>query len=116
MTLVSAKTAEGTYASDFVMAPAPTSIDIIGTLVQVRRRRDLGSITVLEILPDIPRDVAASAAEIKPVNPLAEEFNLSASKSWNSGSLASSFSSPPLLDRLRNSVHQVLGPASPTLT
>ena len=44
MTPVSAKTAEGTYASDFVMAPAPTSIDIIGTLVQVRRRRDLAQV------------------------------------------------------------------------
>ena len=55
------------------------------------------------------------AVTAKAVNPLAEEFDLSASKSHSSESLPVSFSSPPLLDGLRDSVHQVLGQsASPT--
>lgn len=42
-------------------------------------------------------------------NPLAEEFDLSASKARGSEPLPASFSSPPLLDGLRDSVYQVLG-------
>jgi len=62
-----------------------------------------------------PKEVATSAAVIKAVNPLAEEFDRSASRSYSPESLPVSFSSPPLLDGLRNSVHHVLGQsASPT--
>jgi len=63
----------------------------------------------------IPKDVVSSAATVKAVDPLAEEFDLSASKASGSESLPASFSSPPLLDGLRDSVHRVLGhSASPT--
>ena len=54
------------------------------------------------------KEVAASATVVKAVNPLAEEFDLSASKSHKPGS-AASFSSPPLLDGLRDSIYQILG-------
>ena len=61
------------------------------------------------------KEVVAPATAVEVVNPLAEEFDLSASKSHRHGSLPVSFSSPPLLDGLRDSVHRVLGPsASPT--
>ena len=60
-------------------------------------------------------EVVASEIEAKDVNPLAEELDLASSKSHSSQPLPSSFSSLPLLDGLRDSVHQVLGPsASPT--
>ena len=60
-------------------------------------------------------EVVTSETEAKDVNPLAEELDLSSSKSHSSQPLPSSFSSLPLLDGLRDSVHQVLGPsASPT--
>ena len=56
-----------------------------------------------------------SAAVVKAVNPLVEEFDRSTSKSHSPESLPVSFLSPPLLDGLRDSVHQVLGQsASPT--
>jgi ATP-dependent RNA helicase MRH4 len=51
--------------------------------------------------------------ERKGVNPLAQEFDLPASKSGSSGPLPASFSSPPLLDGLRDSVHRILGPPAP---
>ena len=54
----------------------------------------------------LPKGLTASTAAI---SPLAEEFDLSASRSHSSESLPVSFSSPPLLDGLRDSVHQVLG-------
>ena len=66
-------------------------------------------------VPGLSKEVAASVATIKTANPLAEEFDLSASNSHSSGSIPGSFSSPPLLDGLRDSVHQILGQsASPT--
>jgi len=63
----------------------------------------------------LSKEGVTSTAAVKAVNPLAEEFDLSASKSRGSESLPVSFPSPPLLDGLRDSVHQVLGQsASPT--
>ena len=63
----------------------------------------------------LSKEVAASVATAKTVNPLAEEFDLSTSNSRNSESIPGSFSSPPLLDGLRDSVHQILGQSvSPT--
>jgi len=65
--------------------------------------------------PGLSKDAATSPATVKTVNPLADEFDLSASNSRGLGSVPTSFSSPPLLDGLRDSVHQVLGQsASPT--
>jgi ATP-dependent RNA helicase MRH4, mitochondrial len=64
---------------------------------------------------NLSKEVVTSTTTTKAVNPLTEEFDLSASKTHSSGSLPTSFSSPPLLDGLRDSVYQVLGPsASPT--
>jgi ATP-dependent RNA helicase MRH4 len=61
------------------------------------------------------RELAPSVAAARAVSPLVEEFDLFTSKSRSSESLPTSFSSPPLLDGLRESVYQVLGPsASPT--
>ena len=59
------------------------------------------------------KEVATSAATVKAVNPLAEEFDLSASNSRGSESVPVTFSSPPLLDGLRESVHRVLGQSTP---
>ena len=62
-----------------------------------------------------PKEATTSTAVIKAINSLAEEFDRSASRSYNPESLPASFSSPSLLDGLRNSVHHVLGQsASPT--
>jgi len=63
----------------------------------------------------LSKEAATSVAAVKTLDPLAEEFDLSASNSRSLGSLPVSFSSPPLLDGLRDSVHQILGQsASPT--
>ena len=63
----------------------------------------------------LSKEVRTSVATAKTVNPLDEEFDLSASNSRSLGSTPGSFSSPPLLDGLRDSVHQILGQsASPT--
>ena len=63
----------------------------------------------------LPKGVTTSAPVVKVVNPLAEEFDRSTPRSRSSESLPVSFSSPSLLDGLRDSVHQALGqPASPT--
>ena len=63
----------------------------------------------------LTRERATPAAVVRAANPLVEEFDLSGSRSRSSESLPASFSSPPLLDGLRESVYQVLGhSASPT--
>ena len=63
----------------------------------------------------LSRVATVPTAVFKAVNPLAEEFDLSASKAHGSELLPTSFPSPPLLDGLRDSVYRVLGQsASPT--
>jgi len=63
----------------------------------------------------LSKEAAVPAAVVEAVNPLAEEFDLSASKVRGSELLPASFPSPPLLDGLRDSVCRVLGQsASPT--
>ena len=63
----------------------------------------------------LTKELATSTATVKSGNPLFEEFELTPPKSHNYGSLPVSFSSPPLLNGLRDSVYKVLGPsASPT--
>lgn len=57
----------------------------------------------------LSREAVGFQKPVKIANPLAEEFDLSASKSHKPGPLPASFSSPPLLDGLRDSVLQVLG-------
>ena len=63
----------------------------------------------------LSKEVSTSATTVKAVNPLTEEFDLSVPKTRGSESVPVTFSSPPLLDGLRDSVHQVLGKsANPT--